>query len=1023
MTAFNELVSKLEELFEMDKADLDFGIHRIIKSKQQQIRDYLYGSPNEGIQSRLYVKVRQVLSEVSKTENQHRLDELRQKIKDEFGNRAFDESGNLVNEDAKKEDAGKEYLQLLESSKGGANIEQIENEVYSHLYEFFSRYYEDGDFLSLRRHSDKSRYAIPYNGEEVVLHWANKDQYYIKSSEDLKDYAFTIDGDDKKYRVHFHLTGMDAVANNNKANRAFVYDDEAECETEGDSLVIPVYFKLTEKKVSQKDVISGLLSGIEKNIKKEWKTLLWADDTSYTGKDKRTVIEKHLQNYTKKNTSDYFIHKNLKGFLNQELDFYVKNEVMYLDDIDNRPADYLESEIVKIKAIRLIAKDLIDFLAQFENFQKKLWLKKKFVIETNYCITIDRIIAKCPELIDEIVKSKDQLTEWQRLFCIEEKKLTKKFLEDNQYLVLDTAFFSSEFKYKLLASMEDIDEETNGLLIHGENFQALNLLQERYKEQVKCVYIDPPYNAQSSEILYKNSYKHSSWLSLIQDRLIYSKSVLSKIFVNIIAIDEVENSKLSMMLLDIFNDCEDACISIVHNPTGQQGKNFSYTHEFAHFVYPENINCIGLENREDSMRESEPDIRPLRNVSSGINHLRTSAANCFYPIYIKDKKIIGFGDVCSDDFHPESINLIREDGIIEVYPIDPSNVESKWVFARDTVESIFDELTAVFDNKKQIWDIIRKKSKFRYKSLWEDKRYSANSWGSVVLNNILPGNPFLYPKSIFTVKDCIDAGLNNSKEAFVLDYFAGSGTTAHAIINLNREDNKVEPDSGKRKYILVEMGDYFDTVLKPRIQKVIYAETWRDGKPVNPDTGISHCFKYIRLENYEDTLNNLELEDRQPDLLGLADSVQEDYLLRYMLDVETSKSLINLDRFEDPFNATLKIYDRSTGELVTKVIDLPETFNYLLGLCVRELRYRDGFLTYEGDNPAGETVLIIWRNTKDKNNKELEKFVTDTLRINTADTEYRAIYINGDTTLNDPHKKIILTEDAFHKLMFDVREL
>ncbi|HRX49119.1 MAG TPA: site-specific DNA-methyltransferase, partial [Spirochaetota bacterium] len=177
MTAFNELVSKLEELFEMDKADLDFGIHRIIKSKQQQIRDYLYGSPNEGIQSRLYVKVRQVLSEVSKTENQHRLDELRQKIKDEFGNRAFDDSGNLVNEDAKKEDAGKEYLQLLESSKGGANIEQIENEVYSHLYEFFSRYYEDGDFLSLRRHSDKSRYAIPYNGEEVVLHWANKDQY------------------------------------------------------------------------------------------------------------------------------------------------------------------------------------------------------------------------------------------------------------------------------------------------------------------------------------------------------------------------------------------------------------------------------------------------------------------------------------------------------------------------------------------------------------------------------------------------------------------------------------------------------------------------------------------------------------------------------------------------------------------------------------------------------------------------------------------------------------------------------
>src|SRR5690606_38176388 len=109
-------------------------------------------------------------------------------------------------------------------------------------------------------------------------------------------------------------------------------------------------------------------------------------------------------------------------------------------------------------------------------------------------------------------------------------------------------------------------------------------------------------------------------------------------------------------------------------------------------------------------------------------------------------------------------------------------------FARQTVESIIDELKPVFDPKKEVWDIIRVKSRFRYKSLWHDPRYSANSWGSVVLNSILPGNPFSYPKSIFTVRDCIDAGLNNSDHGYVLDYFAGSGTTGHAVINLNRED-------------------------------------------------------------------------------------------------------------------------------------------------------------------------------------------------------------------------------------------
>lgn len=103
------------------------------------------------------------------------------------------------------------------------------------------------------------------------------------------------------------------------------------------------------------------------------------------------------------------------------------------------------------------------------------------------------------------------------------------------------------------------------------------------------------------------------------------------------------------------------------------------------------------------------------------------------------------------------------------------------------------------------------------------------SRGSVVLNSMLPGNPFTYPKSIYTVRDCVDAALNNSATGIVLDYFAGSGTTGHAVINLNREDN------GNRKYILVEMGDYFDAVLKPRIKKVVYSKDWKDGKPVPID--------------------------------------------------------------------------------------------------------------------------------------------------------------------------------------------
>ncbi|MCX6983256.1 MAG: DNA methyltransferase, partial [Lentisphaerae bacterium] len=323
------------------------------------------------------------------------------------------------------------------------------------------------------------------------------------------------------------------------------------------------------------------------------------------------------------------------------------------------------------------------------------------------------------------------------------------------------------------------------------------------------------------------------------------------------------------------------------------------------------------------------------------------------------------------------MNIIRKDGTIEVYPIDPSNKESKWVFARDTVESIKTELSAEYNLKKNTWDVIRKKSVFRYKSLWEDKRYSANSWGSVVLNNILPNSPFTYPKSIFTLRDCIDAGLNNSIEGIVLDYFAGSGTTGHAVINLNREDG------GQRKFILIEMAQYFDTVLLPRIKKITFTPEWKEGKPkrlaTKEEAGRSpRIVKVIRLESYEDTLNNIAFE---------ADASQramefEDYLLQYMLKWETRKSetLLNVEKLTRPFSYNLNVH--RDGETKTRAVDLPETFNYLLGLSVQKRQVlNDGgkhYLSYLGTTREGRTVAVIWRDTegwKEKDYKHDKEFV------------------------------------------------
>ena len=135
----------------------------------------------------------------------------------------------------------------------------------------------------------------------------------------------------------------------------------------------------------------------------------------------RTLLEKHLGDYTARNSFDYFIHKDIGGFLRRELDFYIKNEIMHLDDIEAEDAPRVEQYLAKIKAIRAIARKIIDFLEQLENFQKKLWLKKKFVVETNYCVTLDRVAES---LYPEIAANDAQRSEWVNLLPLTKSRPT-----------------------------------------------------------------------------------------------------------------------------------------------------------------------------------------------------------------------------------------------------------------------------------------------------------------------------------------------------------------------------------------------------------------------------------------------------------------------------------------------------------------------------------------------------------------------------------------------------------------------
>ena len=273
--------------------------------------------------------------------------------------------------------------------------------------------------------------------------------------------------------------------------------------------------------------------------------------------------------------------------------------------------------------------------------------------------------------------------------------------------------------------------------------------------------------------------------------------------------------------------------------------------------------------------------------------------------------------------------------------------------------------------------------------------------------------------------------LVTEEQALILDYFAGSGTTGHAVINLNREDE------GQRKYILVEMGEYFDTVLKPRVLKAVYSKDWKDGKPVGRE-GVSQLIKVIRLESYEDTLTNLRVErtQQQASLLDgrAGDQFRRDYSLRYWLTEETrgSASLLDLDRFEDPWSYTLEVGQGSAAETKPLTVDLVETFSYLLGLRVQHVDHIRGVTLVQGTLPpgpgkaTGEKALVLWRNTREMDAEALDKFLWGQ-RINPRDLEFDVIYVNGDNHLENSRRsdetwKVRLIEDEFHRLMFETAE-
>ena len=1035
-TALDKFQTLLRELFQFDCADLDFGIYRIMNYKRDVIERFITQDLPKAVAEELD---RGALADQSQAAKE--LKEVAQQIKETLGKDALDADGNLA-EAYHGTPLGKKYQDLKSKAAGARGREALEASIFNHLYAFFSRYYQDGDFISKRRYSKRQKYAIPYNGEEIYLYWANHDQYYVKTAEHFHDYTFTS----QRVTVHFKIKTADVEQNNVKGDKRFFLPrvKEIDWDEKTNQVVIPFEYRpLTEqeeisygKKNQQDVIIAEALTEIPKRLSPKRAGLALAALTAEKRKtaegESISFLEHHLRQYTRRNTSDFFIHKHLKAFLSGELDFYLKNEVLNLDEMETAGEDRAEGWFQITRAIKTVGVRIIEFLDQIECFQKILWEKRKFITETQYCITVGNIDES---FYPDIAACEPQWAEWKDLFHIDEeetdlftsrkskkgKRLT--FLKAHPTLVLDTSHFEQDFADLLLASFDDIDEMTDGLLVHSENFQALNVLLEKYRRKVNCVYIDPPFNTSGTQILYKNNYRHSSWLSLISDRVESSARLMTEDGIICVAIDDFELPVLTRCLSSIFGQQNRlATVAVRSNPHGRaMAAGFSTNHEYALFYARTQSSVVGRLPRDARRNARYPKTDEKGNFTwinfrkTGAGSARADRPKLYYPIFVSRHGVVRVPSMRWSEarrgWQPQE--QPRSDETV-LFPLDSENSERVWNLGwqRAQVEAKANLLAKQVDSE---WQVYRKYYANQEGALpgtwWDDAKYSATESGTKPVKEILGTREvFSYPKSVYLVEDCLRAS-NSTCDSVVLDFFAGSGTTGHAVTKMNREDE------GCREYILVEIGEYFDTVLLPRIKKITFAPEWKDGKPERMATEgeverSPRIIKYIRLESYEDALNNIEFEDQARQRALEFD----DYLLKYMLRWETRKSetLLNLEKLASPFRYRLHIH--KDGQSHEKMVDIPETFNCLLGLCVTRRRvFYDGdrrYLVYSGRIDHRE-IVVIWRETKGWTKEDLErdkKFVVEQKLIQGADE----VFVNGDSFI--PNAKAL--EPLFKARMF-----
>lgn len=986
-----KLKEKLREISQFENEDLDFGIYRIMNYKRKEIEKFIEEELIDEIKKQL-----ELVGEEETSKIKQEFESLKEKIKENLGKTAF--INGELKEEFKTTPLGKEYYEKKRQLEEIRISEDLEKEIYNHLINFFLRYYDNGDFISKRRYGRNEKYVVPYNGEEVLLYWTNKDQYYIKTTDYYRRYTFkTVKGD---ISVNFKVIEAEEEKGNIKSpEKKFFVLNEKIFDFDGNKREINIYFEyrgLTDKE-EEKYGIQNIQEKINEEIIRILNEKIPENSLArliFEKEGEKALIEKHLYRYTRRNTTDYFIHKDLKGFLERELDFYIKNEFLQLEDLQileqSGYFDKLRLYLIGVRAFRNIALKIIEFLAQIENFQKKIWEKKKFVIDTHYVITLDKIKEYGGEeflesILDEVLSNEKQLVEWKELFGIEVKGKEDLIANNGQLqlngkewkkLPIDTKYFDEGFKWKLLVALtekNDLDEILDGVLIKSENFHALNLLLNKYYEKVQTIYIDPPFNKeQEADYLYKVGYKDATWITMLENRIRLARDLLNERGSIFVRCDYNGNWLVRPLMNEIFGE-----------------ENFR--------------NEISVRRFKKNVMERE-----IKKLPEGLDTIFIYSASEKFayknPFKTKVEKREGFWRHMGDSSGQGTSKIFFGK---EIAP--PSG--KHWKFSQEKINQMIKEKKLILecrecgyvhDNPNELWNgcpkcgadnpqpkyWVEEKEEEVLDSNWSDIYGYSTSWN------------FPTENSEILLKRVIESTSNEGD--LIMDFFLGSGTTTAVAHKL------------KRKWIGVEMGEHFWTVILPRMKKVLaYDKSGiskeKDVKEKYNEKTAGGFFKYHTLEQYEDALENIEFEGAQKTLYELSD-----YFVKYMLEWETknSKTFLNIDEMKDPFNYKLKIIENYQQKVVN--VDLVETFNYLLGLNVKGYKVlQDNGRKYVfvlGEK-EGKKIAIVWRSVKGIDLEKDKKVVEENIKEFKPDE----IYINADAVI----KGFKPLEPLFKSLMFE----